>query len=196
MYMVNRGAYTSSYLAAGKIVEQGQLDLAVHIKNLSMGFFGSRDPGDLSTLMIHDFEELNTMISRMLPQFVSSAVFPIISVAVLCFIEWRLSLAIGAVVLSSLPLVFVSRFISGRDFFRINLAPGPFLPLRYLWLNFLVLRIFILPAKAKYTPAPLDSEEAEKCLRNFTQRHATMFLSVSLGISATSISSPRSSSQP
>jgi ATP-binding cassette subfamily B protein len=109
-YLVNRGAYTSSYMTAGKIVEQGQLDLAAHMKNLSMGFFGSRDPGDLSTLMIHDFEKLNTMISRMLPQFVSGAVFPIISVAVLCFIDWRLSLAIGAVVLSSLPLVFLSRF--------------------------------------------------------------------------------------
>jgi ATP-binding cassette subfamily B protein len=109
-YLVNRGAYASSYTAAGKIVEQGQLDLAVHMKNLSMGFFESRDPGDLSTLMIHDFEKLNTMISRMLPQFVSGAVFPIISVVVLCFIDRRLSLAIGAVVLSSLPLVFVSRF--------------------------------------------------------------------------------------
>jgi ATP-binding cassette subfamily B protein len=109
-YLVNRGAYTSSYLAAGKIVEQGQLDLASHMKNLSMGFFNSRDPGDLSTLMIHDFEKLNTMISRMLPQFVSGALFPVISVAVLCFIDWRLSLAIGAVVLASLPLVFVSRF--------------------------------------------------------------------------------------
>jgi ATP-binding cassette subfamily B protein len=108
-YLVNRGAYTSSYLASGKIVEQGQLDLASHMKNLSMGFFGSRDPGDLSTLMIHDFEKLNAMISRMLPQFVSGAVFPVISIAVLCFIDWRLSLAIGVVVLSSLPLVFISR---------------------------------------------------------------------------------------
>jgi ATP-binding cassette subfamily B protein len=109
-YMVNRRAYTSSYLTAGKIVEQGQLDLAVHMKNLSMGFYGSRDPGDLSTLMIHDFEKLNTMISRILPQFVSGAIFPVISVAVLCFIDWRLSLAIGAVIILSLPLVFLSRF--------------------------------------------------------------------------------------
>jgi ATP-binding cassette subfamily B protein len=109
-YLVNRGAHTSSYLAAGKIIEKGQLNLASHMKNLSMGFFGSRDPGDLSTLMIHDFDKLYTLIFRILPQFVSGAVLPVISVAVLCFIDWRLSLAIGAVVLSSLPLVLLSRF--------------------------------------------------------------------------------------
>ena len=109
-YLVNRGAHTSSCLAAGKIIERGQLDLASHMKNLSMGFFGSHDPGDLSTLMIHDFDKLYTLIFRILPQFVSGAVLPVIGVAVLCFIDWRLSLAIGAVVLSSLPLALLSRF--------------------------------------------------------------------------------------
>ena len=113
-YLVNRGAYVSAFTVAGKVCENGLLDLAAHMKNLPMGFFSRRDPGDLSTLMTRDFENLSALLAHMLPQFVSGAVFPLIGIAVLCFIDWRLALVIGAVVLVALPLAFLGWYMIGR----------------------------------------------------------------------------------
>jgi ATP-binding cassette subfamily B protein len=109
-YLVNRGAYFSATMVSVDIPEKGQLDLAARMKSLPMGFFGSRDSGDLSTLMTRDFENISTLIGHILPQFVSGLSFPLIGIAVLCFIDWRLALAICAVVLISLPLALLSRY--------------------------------------------------------------------------------------
>ena len=113
-YLVNRGAYVSALTVAEDVCEKGLLDLAAHMKNLPMGFFGRRDPGDLSTLMTRDFENLSALLAHMLPQFVSGATFPLIGIAVLCFLDWRLALVIGAVVLLSLPLAFLGWYMIGR----------------------------------------------------------------------------------
>jgi ATP-binding cassette subfamily B protein len=109
-YLVNRRSYLAAVVAGVNIPEKGQLDLAARMKALPMGFFGGRDSGDLSTLMTRDFENLNTLIAHMLPQFVSGAVFPVAGIAVLCFIDWRLALTIGAVVLASLPLTLLGMY--------------------------------------------------------------------------------------
>jgi ATP-binding cassette subfamily B protein len=113
-YLVNRCAYVSAFMTAENITEKGQLELAAHIKSLPMGFFDRRDTGDLSTLMTRDFENLNGMIAHMFPQFVSGAVFPLIGIAALCLIDLRLALTIGAVVLLSLPLALLSRYVITR----------------------------------------------------------------------------------
>jgi ATP-binding cassette subfamily B protein len=108
-YFVNRAAYNASYITAGNIVDKEQLDMVEHLRKLPMGFFVSRSPGDLSALLAQDFENINILISRMFTQFVSGAIFPLISIIVLCFIDWRLSLCIASVIAVCLPLVFLSR---------------------------------------------------------------------------------------
>jgi ATP-binding cassette subfamily B protein len=108
-YFVNRAAYDASYITAGIITDRGQLDLVAHLKKLPMGFFSSRTPGDLSTLLTQDFENINVLISKMFTQFVFGAVFPVLSILILCFIDWRLSLCIAAVILVSVPLTIIAR---------------------------------------------------------------------------------------
>jgi ABC-type multidrug transport system fused ATPase/permease subunit len=72
-YIVNWIASTSSYTMAEDIIDKRQLDLAKHMKNLPMGFFCSRDPGDLSGLLIRDCGNVMTLLSMMLPQFPGSS---------------------------------------------------------------------------------------------------------------------------
>jgi ATP-binding cassette subfamily B protein len=110
-YIVNRIAYTSAYAMAEDLIDKGQLELANHMKNLSMGFFCSRDSGDLSTLLIRDFENVMNLMSVMLPQFVSGALFPIVAIIVLFFFDWRLTLCITLVILVALPFVIISRYL-------------------------------------------------------------------------------------
>ncbi|MDR1147043.1 MAG: ABC transporter ATP-binding protein/permease [Spirochaetaceae bacterium] len=110
-YFVNRAAYNSSYITAGNITDKGQLNLVEHLRKLPMGFFSSRNPGDLSALLTQDFENINTLISRMFTQFVSGAVFPLVSLVVLSFIDRRLSLCIAAVIILCLPLMIISRAV-------------------------------------------------------------------------------------
>ncbi|MDR2246901.1 MAG: ABC transporter ATP-binding protein/permease, partial [Treponema sp.] len=113
-YLVNRSAYVSAITVSEDVAEKGLLDLAARMKSLPMGFFGRRDPGDLSTLMTRDFENIISLLAHMLPQFVSGATFPLLGIGVLCFIDWRLALVIGAVVLLSLPLAFLGWYLIGR----------------------------------------------------------------------------------
>jgi ATP-binding cassette subfamily B protein len=113
-YFVNRVAYNASYRTAGNITDQGQLDLVEHLRKLPMGFFGSRNPGDLSALLTQDFENINTMISRMFTQFVSGAFFPLVSLGVLSFIDRRLSLCIAIVIILCVPLAILSRAVIRR----------------------------------------------------------------------------------
>jgi ATP-binding cassette subfamily B protein len=110
-YFVNRAAYVYSYTASENIVENGRLNLAIHMKNLSMGFFNLRGTGDLSLMMTHDFENVEALVAHLLSQFVCGIVFPVICIICLLFFDWRLALIIAAVIILSVPLVLLSRYL-------------------------------------------------------------------------------------
>jgi ATP-binding cassette subfamily B protein len=104
-FLASMGSYTACYISAGAVAENGQIDLAHHMKNLPMGFFCLRDPGDLSTLLIRDFENIHTMLDHIFSEFVAAAVFPLIAIISLFFFDWRLSLVIVILILIAIPLV-------------------------------------------------------------------------------------------
>jgi ATP-binding cassette subfamily B protein len=93
------------------ISTQLQLGLAYHMKTLPMGFFSSRDTGDLSVLLIRDPENLMNLLSVMLPQFIAGLIFPLVAVIILFFFDWRLSLCILIVILVAVLLVIGPQFI-------------------------------------------------------------------------------------
>jgi ATP-binding cassette subfamily B protein len=105
-YLASVFAYTKTYNVAYEASADGRRSLAEHIRKLSLGFLNSRDPGDLTTMMLGDYTQVETTISHQLPQLVSALIFPAIAFIALLFVDWRMSLAMFIMVPFALLLVF------------------------------------------------------------------------------------------
>ncbi len=94
---VSYGAYSllydKSYRAAYKLAADGRLKLAEHIRHLSLGYFGKRDPGDMTNLLLSDYGQVEHTISHNLPQLISAIVLPLLAFTGFLFLDWRMALA-------------------------------------------------------------------------------------------------------
>ncbi|WP_010275309.1 ABC transporter ATP-binding protein [Paenibacillus senegalensis] len=93
MYAAYASLYDKTYRVAYSLAASGRLRLAEHIRRLSLGFFGQRDPGDLTNLLLSDYAQVEQTISHNVPQLVSAIMLPVISLAALLFVDWRMALA-------------------------------------------------------------------------------------------------------
>lgn len=107
-YLAGYFAYNQTYTAAYDASARGRIALAEHLRKLSLGFLSSRDPGDLTTMMLGDYAMVETTISHHLPQLVSAVAFPVIAFAALSFIDWRMALAMFAALPVALAVVWLS----------------------------------------------------------------------------------------
>ena len=107
-YAASAFAYTKTYNVAYEASADGRIKLAEHLRKLSLGFLNSRDPGDLTTMMLGDYTNVETTISHQIPQLVSAAIFPVLAFVSLLFIDWRMSLAMFITVPFALLLVKLS----------------------------------------------------------------------------------------
>jgi ATP-binding cassette subfamily B protein len=107
-YAASGFSYSQTFTAAYDASANGRIALAEHLRKLSLGFLGSRDPGDLTTMMLGDFATVEQMISHYVPQMVSAAVFPVIAFVALAFVDWRMALAMFVALPLSLLIVWLS----------------------------------------------------------------------------------------
>lgn len=56
MALAERASYRSNFRGAYEMSASGRLSLAEHLRKLSLGFLSQRDPGDLSSMLITDFQ--------------------------------------------------------------------------------------------------------------------------------------------
>lgn len=102
--------YKNTINAAYDASASGRIALAEHLRRLPLGFLESRDPGDLTTMLISDYAEVENLIAHSLAQLVSAFFFPLAAFASLLFFNWQLALAMFA----PLPLaVFFMLLSSG-----------------------------------------------------------------------------------
>lgn len=107
-YLASGFAYSKTFTAAYDASANGRTALAEHLRKLSLGFLGSRDPGDLTTMMLGDYATVETTISHYLPQLVSAAAFPVIAFIALVFINWQMAAAMFVALPFSLLIVWLS----------------------------------------------------------------------------------------
>ncbi|MBD2845347.1 ABC transporter ATP-binding protein [Paenibacillus sp. IB182496] len=86
--------YDRSYKAAYSLAASGRLKLAEHVRRLSLGYFGKRDPGDMTNLLLSDYGQVEHTISHNLPQLVSALMLPALAAAGLLALDWRMALAL------------------------------------------------------------------------------------------------------
>ena len=100
--------YNKTLTASYDVSAKGRTALAEHLRKLSLGFLGSRDPGDLTTMMLSDYTQVETTNAHYLPQLVSAVAFPVLAFVSLLFFSWKMALAMFIAMPVSLIVVWLS----------------------------------------------------------------------------------------
>lgn len=110
MAWAERLSYRHNFRGAYEMSADGRINLAEHLRKLSLGTLSKRDPGDLSSMMITDFTMAETGISHHLPQLMGALIMPILAFFSLLWIDWRMSLAMFI----ALPFAILVLILSSR----------------------------------------------------------------------------------
>ncbi|MDJ0592657.1 MAG: ABC transporter ATP-binding protein [Pleurocapsa sp. MO_226.B13] len=109
LYWANYFIYLASYRSIGDL----RLRVGNHLRTLPMGFFTSRQVGDLNGLVTDDMTKIEMLPSLIYPKTVSAIATPIFFSGLLLFIDWRLTLAAFA----GVP-VALSIYLGGQNLLR------------------------------------------------------------------------------
>lgn len=107
-YLAAGFSYDKTYTAAYEASARGRIELADHLRKLSLGFLSEKDPGDLTTMMLTDYATVEQAISHYVPQLISGAIFPTIAFISLSFVNFKMALAMFIVMPVALIIVKIS----------------------------------------------------------------------------------------
>lgn len=113
-YAAYASLYDKTYGVAYGLAATGRLSLAEHIRQLSLGFFGRRDPGDLTNLLLGDYGQVEQTISHNVPQLISAVVLPTLALAGLLFVDWQMAIAMFVAVPLGALLLWLTDSIQAR----------------------------------------------------------------------------------
>lgn len=113
-YAAYASLYDKTYRAAYSLAASGRLKLAEHIRHLSLGFFGKRDPGDLTNLILSDYGQVEHTISHNLSQLISAIVLPVLAFGGLLLVDWRMAVAMFVAVPLGVALLWLTDSIQAR----------------------------------------------------------------------------------
>nr|WP_320114425.1 ABC transporter ATP-binding protein [uncultured Desulfuromonas sp.] len=108
LYLVGRKAYFAAYRDSYEICADGRLDIVEHLRRQPMGFFTTRDPGDIGAYIVTDYANIESLLSHQLPQVCGGVASPLVLLIFLTAMSWKLALAAALVIPVSLPAAWVS----------------------------------------------------------------------------------------
>jgi len=113
-FFIRRKTYIDICIGFAGTTKNARISMGEHLRRLSMGFFGRRDAGDLSTVLLRDYTEVENLASSLIPQISVILVRLALSMIVLSAFDWRMMLAVILAVPLSLPFAFISCRNMGR----------------------------------------------------------------------------------
>lgn len=112
LFFISRKSYITAYQDGYDICCDGRLAVANHLRRLPMGFYNSRDPGDIGAYIVNDYANIELLNTHFLPQFFGAVSMPIIAIAVLTGFNWKLGLTAASVIPLSYPMVMLTTYLS------------------------------------------------------------------------------------
>lgn len=67
-FFIRQKTYIDASTGYAGIIKDSQITLGEHLRQLSMGFYSARDAGDLSTVLLRDYQTVGDLSQQMLPQ--------------------------------------------------------------------------------------------------------------------------------
>lgn len=107
-YFIRRRTYINICVGFAQTSKNARISMGEHLRTLSMGFYSRRDAGDLSTVLLRDYTEVENLASSLIPQISVILVRLALSFIVLSAFDWRMMLATVLVVPLSLPFALIS----------------------------------------------------------------------------------------
>jgi ATP-binding cassette subfamily B protein len=113
-YIAYAWSYDSTYYVAYDASASGRRKLAERLRRLPLGFFGSRDPGDLTTMMLGDYTLVESAISHHFPQLISGIALPMFAFVCLLFVNWQMALAMFIALPVSVLIIYLTNSFQVR----------------------------------------------------------------------------------
>ena len=105
---IRRKSYLDFCIGFVGTTKTSRIKMGEHLKTLSMGFFNNRDAGELSTVILRDYTDIETFSQQLLPQAATILIRFLLAVIVLSAFDVRMMLAVFLVIPLALPFAFVS----------------------------------------------------------------------------------------
>lgn len=121
-FFIRRRTYSYSLLTVSDTIKGARIGMGEHLRRLSMGFYARRDAGDLSTVMLRDYATVEELFSHLLPTITVIAARLTLSVVAFAIVDWRMMLAMLAVVPLSIPFALLGQRLMGRRSARLMKA--------------------------------------------------------------------------
>lgn len=104
-YFQYHSAYTKVYEESAK----SRINLAETLRKLPLAFFGKKDIADLSSTIMEDATQIETLFSHAVPQIYASVITIFVMGMMMFFYNWQLSLAVFWVVPVAALVFYLSR---------------------------------------------------------------------------------------
>lgn len=111
---IRQKTYIDSCTGYAGIIKDSQITLGEHLRRLSMGFYSARDAGDLSTVLLRDYQTVGDVSQQLLPQVAVILIRFTLAIALLSVFDWRMMIATFLVIPLALPFAFLSLKKMGR----------------------------------------------------------------------------------
>jgi ATP-binding cassette subfamily B protein len=112
--LAGRNEYRKTYSTAYGEAEKIRLAVAEHIRKLPLSFFNRKDLSELTTNMMDDCTSVEHVMSHVVPGLFADTITSVLITVLLCFFDWRMALALFAVLPLSFGIIFVTRRIQER----------------------------------------------------------------------------------
>ena len=113
-FFIRQKTYIDASTGYAGIIRDSQITLGEHLRQLSMGFYSARDAGDLSTVLLRDYQTVGDLSQQMLPQVAVILIRFVLAAVLLAVFDWRMTLAVFLVIPLALPFAFLSLCRMGR----------------------------------------------------------------------------------
>lgn len=115
MVLTQWAEYANTYFTVYKESSRKRTDIAEHLRQLPLSFFGRRDLADLTNTIMKDCADQERLFMHVMPQLFGTGISSVIIVACLFGFDWRLALASFWVVpVAVLILIFSRRYQQRR----------------------------------------------------------------------------------
>lgn len=107
-FFVRKKSYLDFCIGFAETTRSSRIEMGEHLRKLSMGFFSARDAGDLSTVLIRDYTEIETFAQQILPQVATILIRLTLAIFVLSSIHVKMMLAVFFVIPLAFPFAYLS----------------------------------------------------------------------------------------
>ncbi len=84
------------------------------MQHLPMGYYNSKDPGEIGEYMAGDYAQTEFLITHFIPQTISGFFVPTLSLIFFAILNWKMALVALAVIVLAYPLIQLSSYIINR----------------------------------------------------------------------------------